>query len=265
MSMADPLEKLLTEDNLNRLGKLIDALPAVEKLVNVVIDLDKSGKLDNLVNLMQQGLDLLDAVQRAQLVDVLIEFSMDQITKVQAIWPVLEKLTSDRALNLIQQLDIDSLLTATEKMLPLLNKLTSDKTLKLLESMDIDSMINAMNAMTPMLKKLTSPEAVSLLSSIDVDSMLKLMNKMLELQKTGALDKMLELMNVMADPNFLDAVKLVMDKMSKALKMWVQDLPKVKPVGPFGLMGEVSKKDTQYALGAMLKLAEDLGKVIREG
>jgi len=264
-AVEDPLERILTEDNLSRLAKMVEALPALEKLSNLLTQLDKSSKLDNLLNLMQQGLDLLDAVQRAELVDAIIEFSMDQLPKVQAVWPLLEKLTSERALNLIQRLDLDSLLSATERLLPIMNKLTNESTLKLLESIDFDSLLSAADSMTPLLKKLTSPETVKTLTSIDVDSMLKLMNKMLEMQKTGALDKMLELMTIMADPNFLDSLKMVMDKMAKALKMWVQDLPKVKPVGTFGLIMEVNKKDTQYALGAMLKLAEDLGKVLREG
>ncbi|PVU73206.1 hypothetical protein DDW10_02355, partial [Sulfolobales archaeon SCGC AB-777_J03] len=88
------LDKLLSEDNLSRLAKMAEALPALEKLSNLLTQLDKSGKLDNLLNLMQQGLDLLDAVQRAELVDAVIEFSMDQLPKVQAVWPLLEKLTS---------------------------------------------------------------------------------------------------------------------------------------------------------------------------
>jgi uncharacterized protein YjgD (DUF1641 family) len=263
-AVQDPLERILTEENLSRLAKMTEALPALEKLSNLLTHLEKSGKLDNLLNLIQQGLDLLDAIQRAELIDAIIEFSMDQLPKVQAVWPLLEKLTSERALNLIQRLDLDSLLTATERLLPVMNKLTSESTLKLIESIDLDSLLSAANSMTPLLKKLTNPETVKTLSSIDVDSMLKLMNKMIEMQKTGALDKMLELMTIMADPNFLDSLKMVMDKMAKALKMWAQDLPNVKPVGTFGLVMEINKKDTQYALGAMLKLAEDLGKVLRE-
>ncbi len=123
------LDKLLSEDNLSRLAKMAEALPALEKLSNLLTQLEKSGKLDNLLNLMQQGLDLLDAVQRAELVDAIIEFSMDQLPKVQAVWPLLEKLTSERALNLIQRLDLDSLLTATERLLPIMNKLTNESTL----------------------------------------------------------------------------------------------------------------------------------------
>ena len=261
---TDPLERLLSEENLKILDKLVDVMPALQKVLDLVKDLEVSGRLDNLLNLSREGLDLLDAVQRAQLIDTLVEFGMDQITKVQALWPLVEKLTSDRALNLLQKLDIDSLLTATEKLVPMLNKLTEERTLKLIDQLDIDSLLNAMNAMMPLMKKMTSPDVVNTLSSLDVDSMLKLMNKMVELQKTGALDKALDLMNVIADPATLDALKLLTDKMLKAVKMWVADLPKVQPVGPFGMVGKLSDKNTQYALGALLKLAEDLGKVLRE-
>ena len=261
---VDPIERLLSEENINRLNKLVDMLPTLEKVVDLVKELDSSGKLDNILNLTKEGLDLLDAVQRAQLVDTLVEFGLDQISKVQALWPLVEKITSDRALNLLQKLDIDSLLNATEKLIPILNKLTDEKTLKLLDQMDLDSMLNALNTLMPVMKKLTSPEAVKAVSSLDVDSMLKLLDRLVELQKTGALDKTLDLLNTLADPATIDALKLVTDKMLKAVKMWVADLPKVQPVGTFGLLGKLSDKNTQYALGALLKLAEDLGKVLRE-
>ncbi|BFH72388.1 DUF1641 domain-containing protein [Sulfurisphaera javensis] len=300
-----PILQKLTSDKALKLLEQIDIdnlldttekmLPLLNKLATMTADMQKKGQLDMLINLMQQSLDLLDAVQKADLINALISFGMDQVTKIQALWPLIEKLTSDKALTLLQSLDIDSLLNATEKMLPLLNKLTSDKALKviesididsllgatekltpilqkltsdkalkLLEQIDIDSMLNSLIALTPLLKQLTSEKTVKLLTQIDMTSMLALLERMAELQKAGVLDKLMKVFEVLGDPQLIDGLVMITQKMGVALKMWINDLPSVKPVGTFGLVGALGNKDTSYAMGALLKFAEDLGKALKE-
>jgi uncharacterized protein YjgD (DUF1641 family) len=207
--------------------------PSLNKLATILNDMQKKGQLDALLNLIQQGLDLLDAVQKADLINSLIAFGMDQLPKVQAVWPLLEKLTSEKALNLIQQMDVEGLIGAMETAMPLLKKLTDEKTMKTLMQMDIDSMIG-------------------------------MMQKLAELQKSGVMDRMMKLMDVMADPQFLDTMLGVMEKMSKALKIWAADLPNVKPVGAVSLLRLTSDKDTSYALGVMTSLLKATGKAFRE-
>jgi uncharacterized protein YjgD (DUF1641 family) len=280
-SLLDATEKLLplmqkitSEKALKVLQSMdIDALlqtteslmPVLMKTTTILNDMQKKGQLDMLLNLLQQSIDLLDAVQKADLINALISFGMDQVTKIQALWPIVEKLTSDKALSLLQSLDVDALLTVAERSIPLLQKLTGDKTLKLLETIDIDATLNALIALSPVMKQLTSEKTVKLLTQVDFTSMLSLLERMAELQKAGVIDKMMKLFEVFGDPQFIDAMVALMQKMGIAMKMWVQDLPNVKPVGTFGLVGALGNKDTSYALGAMLKLAEDLGKVLREG
>ncbi|QGR20281.1 DUF1641 domain-containing protein [Stygiolobus azoricus] len=295
-TFEDPLEKLTNPENIQRLSKLIDALPALEKVTTKLAEMDKQGQLDLMMGLLDQTVSIIDAVQKADLINALISFGMDQVTKIQALWPIIEKLTSDKALSLLQSLDVDALLDATEKLLPLMQKMTSEKalkvlqtmdidalltvaersipllqkltgekTLKLLETIDIDATLNALIALSPVMKQLTSEKTVKLLTQVDFTSMLSLLERMAELQKAGVIDKMMKLFEVFGDPQFVDAMVALMQKMGIAMKMWVQDLPHVKPVGTFGLVGALGNKDTSYALGAMLKLAEDLGKVLREG
>ena len=294
-TFEDPLEKLTNPENIQRLSKLIDALPALEKVTTKLTEMDKQGQLDLMMGLLDQTVSIVDAVQKADLINALISFGMDQVTKIQALWPIIEKLTSDKALSLLQSLDVDTLLDATEKLMPLMQKMTSDKalkilqsldvdslltvaersipllqkltgekTLKLLETIDIDATLNALIALSPVMKQLTSEKTVKLLTQVDFTSMLSLLERMAELQKAGVIDKMMKLFEVFGDPQFVDAVVALMQKMGTAMKMWIQDLPHVKPVGTFGLVGALGNKDTSYALGAMLKLAEDLGKVLRE-
>jgi len=264
-TFEDPLEKLTNPENIQKLSKLIDALPALEKVTTKLTEMDKQGQLDLMMGLLDQAVSIVDAVQKADLINALISFGMDQITKIQALWPMVEKLTSDKALSLLQSLDVDTLLTVAERSIPLLQKLTGEKTLKLLETIDIDSTLNALIALSPVIKQLTSEKTVKLLTQVDFTSMLSLLERMAELQKAGVIDKMMKLFEVFGDPQFVDAILALMQKMGIAMKMWVQELPNVKPVGTFGLVGALGNKDTSYALGAMLKLAEDLGKVLREG
>jgi len=279
----------------NLLDTIEKMMPLLNKLAAMTADMQKKGQIDMLVNLMQQSLDLLDAVQKADLINALISFGMDQVTKIQALWPLVEKLTSDKAVSLLQSLDIDGLLNATEKLLPLLNKLTSDKALKvlqsldvdslltatekltpmlqkltsdkamsLLEQMDIDSMLNSMMALTPMLKQLTNEKTVKLLAQMDMSSMFALLERLAELQKAGVLDKLMKIFEVLGDPQLIDGLVSITQKMGVALKLWINDLPSVKPVGSFGLVGALGNKDTSYAMGALLKFAEDLGKALKE-
>jgi len=141
------LDKLLSEDNLSRLAKMAEALPALEKLSNLLTQLDKSGKLDNLLNLMQQGLDLLDAVQRAELVDAVIEFSMDQLPKVQAVWPLLEKLTSEDVLTRLQKLDVDGMVRMLDSLVKLQESGAMQKLVELANVMADKDLVEALSTM----------------------------------------------------------------------------------------------------------------------
>jgi len=141
------LDKLLSEDNLSRLAKMVEALPALEKLSNLLTQLDKSGKLDNLLNLMQQGLDLLDAVQRAELVDAVIEFSMDQLPKVQAVWPLLEKLTSEDVLTRLQKLDVDGMVRMLDSLVKLQESGAMQKLVELANVMADKDLVEALSTM----------------------------------------------------------------------------------------------------------------------
>ncbi|MCG2908121.1 MAG: DUF1641 domain-containing protein [Sulfolobales archaeon] len=141
------LDKLLSEDNLSRLAKMVEALPALEKLSNLLTQLEKSGKLDNLLNLMQQGLDLLDAVQRAELVDAVIEFSMDQLPKVQAVWPLLEKLTSEDVLTRLQKLDVDGMVRMLDSLVKLQESGAMQKLVELANVMADKDLVEALSTM----------------------------------------------------------------------------------------------------------------------
>jgi len=141
------LDKLLSEDNLSRLAKMAEALPALEKLSNLLTQLEKSGKLDNLLNLMQQGLDLLDAVQRAELVDAVIEFSMDQLPKVQAVWPLLEKLTSEDVLTRLQKLDVDGMVRMLDSLVKLQESGAMQKLVELANVMADKDLVEALSTM----------------------------------------------------------------------------------------------------------------------
>jgi len=141
------LDKLLSEDNLSRLAKMAEALPALEKLSNLLTQLEKSGKLDNLLNLMQQGLDLLDAVQRAELVDAIIELSMDQLPKVQAVWPLLEKLTSEDVLTRLQKLDVDGMVRMLDSLVKLQESGAMQKLVELANVMADKDLVEALSTM----------------------------------------------------------------------------------------------------------------------
>lgn len=264
MAEQDPLEVLLKPENLEKIGKLADALPTIEKLTVKIVDMDKKGQLDFLLNLLDQAVSILDAVQKADLVNTLITFGMDQLPKIQAIWPLLEKLTSDRVLSLLQKIDIDATLNAIEALTPIMQKLTSDRAIKLIQQLDVEGLLNALEASMPLLKKLTDEKVVKTVTQLDLDSLISMMGKLAELQRSGVLDRMMKLIDIMADPQLMDTLATIMEKMAKAIKLWAADLPNVKPVGTLGLLRLTSDKDTSYALGVMTSLLKATGKAFKE-
>ncbi|MEM4000796.1 MAG: DUF1641 domain-containing protein, partial [Saccharolobus sp.] len=237
--------------------------PTLNKLVSLMDQMSSKGQIDMLINLMEQGMSLLDAVQKADLINTLISFGMDQLPKIQAIWPILEKLTSERTLNLIQSLDLDSMFNALEALTPIMKQLTSDKAVKIIQQFDIASSLGALEAAMPLLKKLTDEKTVKIISQIDVNSLLMLTNKLVEMQKSGSLDRLMQLLEIMSDPQFVNGLVMVMDKFSKAFKAWVNNVPNVRPVGTMGLLRVTSDKDVSYALGLMLELAKEVGKTFK--
>ncbi|BCS94045.1 hypothetical protein L3N51_00383 [Metallosphaera sp. J1] len=272
-SLTPLLSKLTSEKTLKIIQSLdMDALltaaetmtPTLTKLANMMSEMQKSGQLDNLMNLMQQGLALLDTVQKTDLVNTLIAFGMDQIGKVQALWPLLEKMTSEETINMIQKMDIDGLLRAMNSLMPMMQKLTSDRAIKLIQQLDVESMLGAFEASMPVLKKLTDEKTVKALAQMDMDSMINLMMKFAELQRTGVMDRMYKLMDVMADPQLVDTMVSVMEKFAKAMKIWANELPNVKPVGIGGLAGLTRDPDSKYALGIMTSLLKATGKAFKE-
>ncbi|NON61120.1 hypothetical protein HLB03_00065, partial [Acidianus sp. DSM 29099] len=90
--------------------------PVLNRMATTLDEMQKKGQIDQLMNLMVQGIDLLDAVQKADLINAIISFGMDQLPKIQALWPLLEKLTSDKTLNIIQKIDIDNTLNALDAL-----------------------------------------------------------------------------------------------------------------------------------------------------
>lgn len=258
------LDELLKTENLERIAKLANALPTIEKLVSKLQEMDQKGELDFLLNLVEQVTSILDVIQKTELINSIISFGLDQLPKIQALWPTIEKLTSDRVVNLIQQIDLDSTLKAIEAMTPIFEKLTSERAIKLLQQLDVEGLLRVVEASMPLLNKLTSESTVKLLSQINIDPVLKAMEKIGELQKTGALDRMVKLIDVMGDVQTVNALANLMEKFSKALKIWLADLPNVKPVTLTGLLRITSDKDSAYALGALLLLLKAFGQVLKE-
>lgn len=153
--MSDPIEKLLEPQTLEKLGKFIDATPTFEKIVDKLRELDTKGQLDSMMNLIDQALTLIDAIQKSDLINALISYALDQLSKIQGLWPIFEKLTSERTINALQRIDIDSLINSIEKLSPLFNKLTDEKVIKTLSSIDYDSLLSSIEKIVPTLNKLT--------------------------------------------------------------------------------------------------------------
>ncbi|WP_236748971.1 DUF1641 domain-containing protein [Acidianus manzaensis] len=260
----DALDELIKPENLEKLSKLADALPTVEKLMSKLQEMDSKGELDYILNLTDQVISILDLVQKTDLMNSMIAFGMDQLPKIQALWPMIEKLTSDRAVNLLEKLDLDSTLQALEALSPIMDKLTSERAIKLLQQLDIEGLLNVMEYSMPILNKLTNEKTVKLLSQIDIDPLLTAMEKIADLQKTGVLDRMIKLIDTIGDPQTINTLTSVMEKFTKALKIWSQDLPNVKPVTTTGLLRIASDKDNAYALGIMLSLLKATGQAFKE-
>ncbi|MEM1626372.1 MAG: DUF1641 domain-containing protein [Sulfolobaceae archaeon] len=153
--MADPIEKLLEPQTFEKIGKFIDATPTFEKIVDKLRELDSRGQLDSMLNLIDQAITLIDAIQKSELINALVSYALDQFSKLQTFWPIFEKLTSERTANLLQKIDIDSLISTAEKLTPVINKLTDEKVIKVLSSIDYDSLFSSLEKLTPTLNKFT--------------------------------------------------------------------------------------------------------------
>ncbi|MCY0859920.1 MAG: DUF1641 domain-containing protein [Sulfolobaceae archaeon] len=147
-----------------------------------------------------------------------------------------------------------------ETMLPLLDKITAERTAKLLSSINIDAILQTLDALSPTLTTLTSPDSLKVLTEIDFVSLLRLAEKFTELQKSGTLDQFLTLIDVFKDKEFANAVVTLISKLSEATKAWYEELPRVKPVSPWGLLGALGDKNAQYAMGALIAYLRELGR-----
>ncbi|WP_338602033.1 DUF1641 domain-containing protein [Sulfolobus tengchongensis] len=254
------IESLDIDTLLNVASKMT---PTLNKLATIMDEMYNKGQIDTLINLLEQGISLMDAVQKADLINTIISFGMDQLPKIQALWPIIEKLTSERTLNLIQNLDLDSMFNALEALTPMMKQLTSDRAIKIIQQFDIASTLGALESAMPLLKKLTDEKTVKTLTQIDVNSLLTLTNKLVELQKSGSLDRLMQLLEILSDPQFVNGLVMVMDKFSKAFKAWINDIPNVKPAGTMQLLRIGSDKDAGYALGLMIELAKEIGRTFK--
>ncbi len=266
------ISKLANEKTVKAIESLdIDSLiellskmgPSLNKIANIMNDMYSKGQIDMLMGLLEQGISLLDAVQKADLINAIISFGMDQLPKIQAIWPIIEKLTSERTLNILQSMDWDAMFNAIEALTPMMKQLTSDKAIKIVQQFDIATTLSAVEASLPILKKLTDEKTIKTLSQLDIDSLITLMNKFAELQKTGMMDRLIKLLDIFADPQFVNGMILVTEKFSQAFKEWINQIPNVRPAGTLSLLRAGGDKDTGYAIGLMLELAKQVGKTFK--
>jgi uncharacterized protein YjgD (DUF1641 family) len=213
--LSDPIEKLLEPQTFERLAKLIEASPTLEKIFEKLRELDTRGQLDTLLNIVDQGVSLIDAIQKADLINTLVAYGLDQISKLQTIWPLIEKLTSEKTFYLIQKIDLDSLLNTLDRISPMINKLTSEKTVKIIEQLDLDGLLESTSKLIPVLNKLTSEKTVKILTSLNYDSIISTIekitptiNKLIEvidrLQSAGKLDNLINVTEQTID--LIDAV-----------------------------------------------------------
>ncbi|TRM79401.1 hypothetical protein DJ528_01170, partial [Sulfolobus sp. B5] len=72
----DPIEELLKPENLSRLSKLLDALPVIEKVTDKFVEMDRKGQVDMMMSLFDQTISIIDAVQKADLINAIISFGM---------------------------------------------------------------------------------------------------------------------------------------------------------------------------------------------
>lgn len=259
---VDPIGKLLEPSNLKVLDKIVNELPALDKVLEWINQMQRDGTLDSALNFMSQALSLLDAVQKSDLVNALISFGMDQLPKIQAVWPLLEKLGSEKTLNLMQQMDWDSLFSAMESLMPIFQKMTGERAVKLLNSMDWDSLLGGLEAITPLMKQMMSDRTTKIMSSIDVDSLLTLAEKLSGLQKTQGWNSMVK---TLTDERTINNLSIVMSRMMLALQIWLENLPKTRELGLLGITGQLrSNKDVQLGMGILMGLAEAVGRAFRQ-
>jgi uncharacterized protein YjgD (DUF1641 family) len=383
--LEDPLEKLLIPENLKKLGKILDSLSGVEKLMSRLSEMEKMGDLDTLMNLMSQLAALVDAAQKADLLGSLITFGVEQLSKVQAVWPLIQKLTDERTLTALQGVDVEGLikglnslspvlqklstegairamssldveglvnslwaiqpllskisdervrkafeslnqdqvaewlgtandgisvlrkvtdwavkldkagqldtmlnlvdqlaalvdaaqkadllgslitfgveqLSKVQAVWPLIQKLTDERTLTALQGVDVEGLIKGLNSLSPVLQKLSTEGAIRAMSSLDVEGLLSLLSKVAEMQRTGSLNAIFSLLS---DQKMMDRFAVVIQRLSKALDIWANNLPNVKEVGLLGIPWALRDKDVQYGLGLVISLAGALGKSFR--
>ncbi|BCU66800.1 hypothetical protein HS7_02370 [Sulfolobales archaeon HS-7] len=266
LETSTPLLKELSSDKMlkamEQLPSVMDSWPVFQKLINWMKEAESSGTLDSALNFMSQALSLLDAVQKSDLVNALISFGMDQLPKIQAVWPLLEKLGSEKTLNLMQQMDWDSLFSAMESLMPIFQKMTGERAVKLLNSMDWDSLLGGLEAITPLMKQMMSDRTTKIMSSIDVDSLLTLAEKLSGLQKTQGWNSMVK---TLTDERTINNLSIVMSRMMLALQIWLENLPKTRELGLLGITGQLrSNKDVQLGMGILMGLAEAVGRAFRQ-
>lgn len=86
------IDAISKPENLQRVSRIINALPAVEKLMNKLSEMDSKGQLDSLLSGLDELVSLIDIIQKGDIISALINFGMDQVKTLQAVWPLIEKL-----------------------------------------------------------------------------------------------------------------------------------------------------------------------------
>ncbi|NON63584.1 hypothetical protein HLB03_12905 [Acidianus sp. DSM 29099] len=144
--------------------------------------------------------------------------------------------------------------------------MTSERTIKLLQQLDLDSLLSAMEVGIPVMQKMLNEKTIKMISQMDIDSMMGMMDKVAELQRSGALDRMMKLLDIMADPQLVDSMAMLMEKMSKMMKLWTSELGNVKPAGGavLRLAGFPQDQDTRMGLGIAFSLLQAMGKAFKE-
>jgi len=244
--------------------KLMDYLPTLDKTLQRLGEWEKKGYLDQISNLLEQGMSLYEAVQKADLINTLVSFGLDQIGKLQAFYPLLEKLTDEKTTTALQEMDLGGLLQGIAALSPLLNKFSDKNVMKSMEEIDWAGLMDALGGVAPLIKKFTDPETMRALNQVNWNSLFSLMGKLVEMQNNGSWDNLMKLIDVLGTPEVTGALSQMLEKLSKALKEWSANVPKVKPVGTFGLLTAGRNPDVGCALGLVLSFMEALGKSFRQ-
>lgn len=98
------LDTLIKPENLKTLAKILDALPSIEKLMEKLNELDRKGQLDTLLKGLNELVFIVDLLENGDLVQALVNFGMDQLNTVQALWPLLEKLQKMQESGVLEKL-----------------------------------------------------------------------------------------------------------------------------------------------------------------